>query len=104
MARERPEGVSVMGKAVCPCTVCLLPSKGTSFKFADLATIPTIFPNHFENSQLIIEIYPTIGFYQVFIAFLLTNILYKGLQSATFSKKNYKMRKLYQKLTSIDYL
>ena len=37
MARERPEGVFVVGKAVCPCTVCLLPSQGTSFKFADLA-------------------------------------------------------------------
>ena len=37
MARERPEGVGVVGKAVCPCTVCLLPSQGTSFKFADLA-------------------------------------------------------------------
>ena len=37
MARERPEGVFVVGIAVCPCTVCLLPSQGTSFKFADLA-------------------------------------------------------------------
>ena len=27
MARERPEGVVVVGKAVCPCTVCLLPSQ-----------------------------------------------------------------------------
>ena len=37
MARERPEGVFVVGSAVCPCTVSLLPSQGTSFKFADLA-------------------------------------------------------------------
>ena len=37
MAREGPEGVIVVGKAVCPCTVCLLPSHGTGFKFADLA-------------------------------------------------------------------
>ena len=37
MARKRPEGVFVVGQAVCPCTVCLLPSQGTSFKFADLA-------------------------------------------------------------------
>ena len=37
MARERPEGVFVESKAVCPCTVCLLHSLGTSFKFADLA-------------------------------------------------------------------
>ena len=37
MVRERPEGVFVVDKAVCPCTVCLLPSQGTSFKFADLA-------------------------------------------------------------------
>ena len=37
MARERPEDIFVVGKAVCPCAVCLLPSQRTSFKFADLA-------------------------------------------------------------------
>ena len=36
-ARERVEGVFVVGKAVRPCTVCLLPSQETSLKFADLA-------------------------------------------------------------------
>ena len=51
MARERPEGVFVVGKAVCPCTVCLLPSQGTSFKFADL--VPHYKEHIFNHSNIV---------------------------------------------------